>query len=97
MNRAAHALRLSARSLHHSKSALGAFYRRMRSRLGVPKAIVATAHKLARLVYALLTRGEAYIAQAMTDYEQAYQARKLSGLSQQASALGYRLEPISPT
>lgn len=97
MNRAAHALRLSARSLHHSKSALGAFYRRMRSRLGAPKAIVATAHKLARLVYALLTRGEAYIAQAMTDYEQAYEVRKLSGLSRQAAALGYRLEPVSPS
>jgi len=94
INRAAHALRLAARSLHHSKSALGAFYRRMRSRLGAPKAIVATAHKLARLVYALLTKGEAYIGQAMEEYEQAYQARKLQGLGRQAQALGYRLEPL---
>ena len=97
MNRAAHALRLAARSLHHSKSALGAFYRRMRSRLGAPKAIVATAHKLARLVYALVTKGEAYISQAMEDYEQAYQARKLQGLARQAQVLGYRLEPIPTT
>jgi transposase len=56
INRAAQALRLAARSLHHSRSALGAFYRRMRSRLGGPKAIVAVAHKLARLVYTLLTK-----------------------------------------
>jgi transposase len=44
------ALRLAARSLHHSQSALGAFFRRMQARLGTPKALTATAHKLARLV-----------------------------------------------
>jgi transposase len=44
------ALRLAARTLHHSQSALGAFLRRMKVRLGTPKAITATAHKLARLV-----------------------------------------------
>ena len=44
------ALRLAARSLHHSQSALGAFFRRMKARLGTPKAITATAHTLARLV-----------------------------------------------
>ena len=44
------ALRLAARTLHHSQSALGAFFRRMQARLGTPKAITATAHKLARLV-----------------------------------------------
>ena len=96
-NRAAQALRLAARSLHHSKSALGAFYRRMRARLGGSKAIVATAHKLARLVYALLTRGEAYVAQAMTDYEQAYAERKLQGLERAARSLGYRLELVAPS
>ena len=95
INRAAQALRLAARSLHHSQSALGAFYRRMRTRLGAPKAIVATAHKLARLVYALLTQGEAYVAQAMDDYERAYASHRLIGLERQAAALGYRLEPLS--
>src|SRR5262249_28517536 len=44
------ALRLASRSLHHSQSALGAFFRRMKTRLGPPKAITAAAHKLARLV-----------------------------------------------
>ncbi len=58
--RAANALRLAAQCLHHSKSALGDFYRRMRARLGAPKAITATAHKLARIVYHLLKTGEAY-------------------------------------
>jgi transposase len=44
------ALRLAARTLHHSQSALGACFRRLQVRLGTPKAITATAHKLARLV-----------------------------------------------
>ena len=94
INRAAQALRLAARSLHHSRSALGAFYRRMKSRLGGPKAIVATAHKLARLVYAMLTKGQAYVAQAMEEYERSFEARRLIGLSRQAESLGYRLEPL---
>ena len=60
-NRVTVALRLAAHSLHHSQSALGAFFRRMKARLGTPKAITATAHKLARLVYSLLTHGRAYV------------------------------------
>jgi transposase len=52
-NRAANALRKAAQSLHHSKSALGAYYRRMRARLGAPKAITATAYKLARMIYSM--------------------------------------------
>src|SRR5262245_39802258 len=53
-NRVAAALRLAASSLYHSKSALGAFHRRLKARLGAPKAIIATAHKLARLIYRML-------------------------------------------
>src|SRR4030095_17072665 len=49
--RAATAFRLAARSLSHSQSALGAFYRRLRARIGAPKAITAAAHKLAKLFY----------------------------------------------
>ena len=52
-NRAATALRLAAQGVANSHSALGAYYRRMRARLGAPKAITATAHKLARLVYSI--------------------------------------------
>jgi transposase len=70
-NRAATALRLAAQCLHHSHSALGAFFRRLQARLGAPKAITATAHKLARLVYRLLKYGEDYVAQGMAEYEQA--------------------------
>ena len=61
VNRAATALRMAASTLLRSKSYLGAQYRRLRSRLGAPKAITAMAHKLARLVYRLLKYGHEYL------------------------------------
>ena len=90
-NRAAAALRLAAASLHHSKSALGAFFRRMKARLGTPKAITATAHKLARLIYAMLKHGTAYVAESMDTYEQKYRQRVVHNLSRRARDLGYDL------
>ncbi len=68
-NRAAAALRMAAYTLSNSKSALGAYYRRMRSRLGAPKAITATAHKLARLIYRMLKYGTEYVDQGQDYYE----------------------------
>ena len=90
-NRAKRALRLGARSLHHSKSALGAFFRRIKARHGTPAAITAAAHKLARLVYSLLKHGTGYVAQEMAEYEAKYQERKLKVLARQARELGYQL------
>ena len=60
-NRAAAALRLAANALHRSDSALGAFLRRKKAHLGAPKAITATAHKLARLIYTMLRYGQEYV------------------------------------
>jgi transposase len=94
-NRAATALRLAAPWLHHSHSALGAFLRRLKARLGAPKAITATAHKLARLVYRLLKHGEDYVAQGMAEYEQAYRERMVQHLVRKAKALGYKLLPAT--
>ena len=90
-SRAAAALRLAARSLHHSKSALGAFFRRLKARLGAPKAITATAHKLARLIYRMLKCGTDYVDQGQDYYERRYQTRVLSTLARRAHALGYTL------
>lgn len=59
-NRAAQALRMAAVSLKSSQSALGAYYRRICGRLDKAKAITATAHKLARLIYTMLTKGTEY-------------------------------------
>ena len=94
-NRAATALRLAASSLHRSQSALGAFFRRMKARLGAPKAITATAHKLARLIYTMLKHGTAYVRQSMGDYEHQYRDRMVQSLTRRAKALGYAVVQTS--
>lgn len=94
-SRAKRALRLAARSLHHSKSALGAFFRRIKSRHGTPMAITAAAHKLARFVYSLLKHGTDYVAQEVAEYEAKYHERKLRGLARQAREFGFELVPAS--
>jgi transposase len=90
-NRGATALRLAASCLHRSQSALGAFFRRMKARLGTPKAITATAHKLARLIYAMLKHGTASVRQNMAADEQQYRDRIVQNLTRRAKALGYTL------
>ena len=96
-NRVAIALRLAARSLHRSHSALGAFFRRMNSRLGYKGAITATAHKLARYVYAMLKHGQAYVSQGLEEYEAAMRERIERTLRKKARALGYDLVPRPET
>lgn len=96
-NRAATALRLAAQGLANSHSALGAYYRRMRARLGAPKAITATAHKLARLVYSLLRYGTAYVDAGQQAYEQKYRDRVLTNLQRKAKAFGYQLVRVADT
>jgi transposase len=63
----------------------------MKARLGTPKAITATAHKLARLIYLLLKHGTAYVRQNMADYERQYHNRLVENLTRRAKALGYAL------
>ena len=95
VNRAANAFRMAAFSLTHSRSALGAFYRRLRSRLGAPKAITATAHKLARLFYQTWTTVGRYCDPGMEYYEQKYQELILKNLQKKAQAFGLQLVPKS--
>lgn len=97
VNRAAGAFRMAAQSLKNSATALGAFYRRMRARLGAPKAITATAHKLARIVYRLLRYGEEYVDAGERYYEERYRKAVLKNLLKRANSLGYELvlKPIA--
>jgi transposase len=95
-NRAATALRLAAQGVHRSQSALGAFLRRLKARIGAPKAITATAHKLARLIYSLLKHGAAYVTQSMQEYERRYQERVIRNLTRRAKELGYALVAAKP-
>jgi transposase len=96
-NRAATALRLAAQGVANSHSALGAYYRRMRARLGAPKAITATAHKLARLVYSMLRYGSEYVDAGQQAYEQKYRDRVLTNLQRKAKAFGYQLVQVEDT
>ena len=92
-NRAAQALRLAAAALRSSKSALGAYYRRMCARMDRPKAVTAAAHKLARLIYAMLTKGEEYTDRGQDYFEERYRQRVLHNLAQRAKAMGMQLVP----
>lgn len=96
-NRATVALRVAAASLAHSDSALGAYYRRMRARLGAPAAITATAHKLARILYFLCKNRQPYHDAGADYFEQEHRTRVIRNLNRQAVRLGFRLEPVSPT
>ena len=88
VNRAATAFRLAAQAVSRSKTALGAFYRRIKARVGAPKAITATAHKIARLFYTLWVKKESYIDQGAKYYEQQHRERVIKNLKQRAKSLG---------
>ncbi len=90
-NRAAQALRLAAAALRSSQSALGAYFRRMCARMDKPKAVTAAAHKLARLIYTMLTKGEEYTDQGQDYYEERYRERVLRQLAQRAEKMGMKL------
>jgi transposase len=90
-NRAAQALRLAAAALRSSQSALGAYYRRMCARMDKPKAVTAAAHKLARLIYAMLTPGQEYTDRGQEYFEERYRQRVLHNLAQKAKAMGMQL------
>jgi len=93
-NRASTAFRLAAQSLARSDSAIGAFYRRIRARHGAPKAITATAHKLARIVYFMLKNRHPYNDPGASYYEEQYRKRVIRNLHRKAASLGMRLEPV---
>ena len=86
---------LAANALHRSDSALGAFLRRKKAHLGAPKAITATAHKLARLIYTMLRYGQEYVDAGAEYYERQYQQRALRAAKRRAAQLGYQLVPMS--
>lgn len=92
-NRVRQALKMAAMSLSHSDSALGAFYRRLCSRMDKPRANTAVAHKLARMVYYMLTRGEAFVDQGQQHYEEQQRQRSIAALRRRAASLGFQVSP----
>lgn len=94
-SRAAWALRMAANALYKSYSWLGGFYRRMRAKFGAPKAITAAAHKLARIVFHLLSTRQAYDATIFAKREQQTRMRAEAKLRAQAKAMGFQLVPAA--
>lgn len=92
-NRAAQALRMAAQAVGRSDTALGAFHRRLKARLGPAQATTATAHKLARIIYHLLSRREPYRDLGRERYEQHCRDRELKSLKRKAARLGFQLVP----
>jgi transposase len=90
-NRAAAILRRCAMSLTRTATALGAFYRRLATRTGKPKAITATARKLAVLVYRVLSGNLVYNDPGATAYHQLNRNRELKSLHKRAIRLGFDL------
>jgi transposase len=94
-NRVAQALRLAARAVGRTQTALGLFYRRIRGRIGPAGAITATAHKLARLVYRMLKYGAEYVRPELEAYEARMRSDQERSLRRKATALGYALVPLA--
>jgi transposase len=95
VNRATVAFRNAASTLIRSQSYLGAQYRRLRTRLGAPKAITAMARKLACLFYRLIKHGQQYVDKGTEYYEARYREQQIRSLAKRAQKLGLQL--VTPT
>jgi transposase len=93
VNRATQAFRQAAQSVARSDTAFGAYFRRMRAKLGPQQATVATAHKIARVVYHLLKHHEPFNETTVSEYTQQCRDRELRALERKAAKLGYTLAP----
>ena len=86
---------MAASTLHRSSSALGAFLRRQKARLGAPKAITATAYKIARLIYSMLKNQKEYVDVGQDYYDRQYKDRAIKNMQRKAKLLGFELLPIN--
>jgi transposase len=94
VSRLATALRMAASTLRESDSYLGAQFRRLRSRLGPPKAITAMAAKQARLIYRMLKYGQEYVDKGTAQYEEKYRLQRIRLITKQAAQQGFALVPL---
>ena len=95
VSRATAAFRMAATALFKSQSYLGAQYRRLRTRLGAPRAITAMARKLACLYYRLIKHGQQYVDKGTEYYETKYREQQIWSLQKRAKKLGLQL--VIPT
>ena len=93
-NRAGDLFRMAAYSLHHDKSPLGDYLRRMKSKLGPAGATTATAHKIAIIFYTMVKKQVEYDETLWAERDAAREKRFEAKLKRQAQQLGYKLVPI---
>jgi transposase len=94
-NRLATALRMAAQSMHRSKSALGDWFRRLRAKLGTDGATTAAAHKLARVLWAMVKYRTPFDPSRLGDTDK-QRVQHEKALRKRAKALGFFLQPIQP-
>jgi hypothetical protein len=94
-SRVATALRMAALALRNSKTALGAFSRRISSRKGASVAVFATARKLAQIIYRLVCHGQAYIDIGAKAYEAQFNNRRLKYYTKALKDMGYKVKPLA--
>ena len=94
-NRLGQALRMAATTARSDRSAIGAMHRRRLARMDTAKAVKATAHQLARLIYAMLTRGEEYVARDLATWEEERRDRTIKHLQRQARRFDLALVPAA--
>ncbi len=94
-SRARNALRQAAQSLHNTNNFMGDYYRRLRAKMGAPKAITATAHKLARIIYCMVSNGQPYDEQILRKHDKHSKIREEARLRRKAKSLGFNLVSAS--
>jgi transposase len=94
-SRVAAALRMAALAVRNSKTALGAFYRRISRRKGASVAVFATARKLAQIIYRLVCHGQAYIDIGAKAYEAQFNNRRLKYYTKALKDMGYKVKPLT--
>ena len=94
-NRIGQALRQCAVTVRRSQTWLGAKHRRRLARMDKAKAVKATAHEIARLIYAMLRDGTEYVERSLDEFENEYRERKFENLRRQARSIGCELVPTA--
>jgi|HubBroStandDraft_4_1064222.scaffolds.fasta_scaffold54419_2 transposase len=93
VTRTGQALKTGATSLRHSRTALGAYYRKVAAHKDSATAVFATARKMAQYAYRLLHYGQAYVDEGAIAFEKRYEAARLNRTAVTADQLGYKLVP----
>jgi transposase len=93
-HRLANAFRMAAQSVHSSRSALGAFHRRLKARIGPAKATTATARKLAEMYYTMVVEGKPFQDPGEEAYNERFKQQRIRALTKQASRLGFQLVEV---